>query len=79
MKIRIRRAVEICESLESTLCERMSGQTARAEVRANSHNIDPIEEKVLLDNILDLDDRKYAPSYASIKDMADWLRSHVTP
>ncbi|KAJ8132039.1 hypothetical protein O1611_g1588 [Lasiodiplodia mahajangana] len=52
----------------------MRGRTARGDTRANNHNLEAVEEDVLLQYVLDLDDRGYPPNYASIKDMADYLR-----
>lgn len=71
-KISIRCVSQISDVPAQSLRNKMNGRAARGDTRANSHNLDVVEEEVLLQYILDLDD--YPPNLASIKDMADYLR-----
>ncbi|EDN97555.1 hypothetical protein SS1G_12406 [Sclerotinia sclerotiorum 1980 UF-70] len=43
------------------------------ETRANGHKITELEEKVLLQYIIDMDDRGFAPKLSGVEDMANYI------
>jgi hypothetical protein len=57
----------------TTLRDRISGATPRAESRPTNTNLTSTEEEVLIQYILDLDSRGFAPRLASVEDMANLL------
>ena len=57
----------------STLQDRITGLTFRAEARANSHKLTQTEEETLVRRITSMDDRASAPTHLMVKEMADLL------
>jgi hypothetical protein len=72
-KISCRSAAKIYEVPESTLRDRMAGRTPRAEARSNCHKLNDIEEDTIVQYILSLDSRGFAPRLAGVEDMANLL------
>ena len=68
-----RRAATIFNVPESTLRDRRAGKPARRDCPPNSKKLTQAEEEVIVNRILDLDQRGFAPTYAAIRDMADRL------
>ena len=59
----------------TTLHRRHAGQDSRRDISANLRKLTDLEEKVLLDWILDLDSRGFQPRLEDIREMADRLRT----
>ena len=72
-KISMRRAAQLYNVPYSTLRSRMMGATPAKEFRPKSHNLDAIEESVLVRYILDLDDRGFPPRLEDVEDMANYI------
>jgi hypothetical protein len=68
-----RAAAKIYNVPLSTLNARINGRTPRHDIRANSTKLTPIEEEVIIQYILDLDSRGFAPRLAGVEDMANLL------
>ena len=58
---------------ERTIRRRRAGIPARRDCQPNSKKLTKLEEEVIVDHILDLDRRGFAPTYAAVRDMADKL------
>jgi len=69
----IRRAAEAFNVPKSTLIARLSGRASRQECTANSMKLSTVEEEVLLQKILDLNNRGFPPTLATITDMANLI------
>jgi hypothetical protein len=68
-----RRAALVYNVPKSTLNDRRAGKLARSDCQPNSKKLTQLEEQVIIDHILNLDLRGFAPTYAAIRDMADKL------
>jgi helix-turn-helix, Psq domain len=60
-KISIRVAAKLYNIPHSTLAHRIAGRTPYNEIKANCHKLTEIEEEVIVQYILDLDSRGFAP------------------
>jgi hypothetical protein len=69
----IYRAVAVYNIPETTLRHQRAGMAARRDCPPNSKKLTQREEEVLVQYILDLDHRGFAPTYAAVRDMADRL------
>jgi hypothetical protein len=58
---------------EATLRRRRAGMPARRDSQPNSKKLTPREEEVIVQYILDLDERGFSPTDAIVRDMADKL------
>ena len=47
--------------------------SARRDCQPNSKKLTKLEEEVIVDYILDLDLRRFSPTYAAVRDIADKL------
>ena len=74
-KLSERKAATIYEIPRSSLQHRRVGKQPRREIPANSRNLTELEEKVLLERVLDLDARGFQPQLSDIREMADRLRT----
>jgi hypothetical protein len=74
-KLSVQKAATIYEVPESSLCDRRAGEKSRREIPANSRKLTDLEEKVLLERVLDLDTRGFQPRLSDIREMADRLRA----
>jgi hypothetical protein len=68
-----RRAAAIFNVPESTLRSRRAGTRARRDCTANSKKLTKLEEEVIIEHILDLDLRGFAPTLEAVRQMADKL------
>ena len=66
-------AAKIYKVLESTLRDRMASRTTRRESSANCHKLTKLEEEVIVQRILDMDTRGFAPWLAGVGDMANFI------
>jgi hypothetical protein len=71
--IYVRRAASTFNVPESTLRDRRARKPARRDCQPNSRKLTLREEEVIIRYILDLDTRRFAPTYAAIRDIADKL------
>jgi len=69
----IRRAAKAFNVPKSTLIARLSSRASRQECTANSMKLSTIEEEVLLQKILNLDNRGFLPTLATITDIANLI------
>lgn len=58
---------------ESTLRSRRAGTTARRDCEPKSKKLTKLEEEVIVEHILDLDTRGFAPTLGAVRDMANKL------
>jgi hypothetical protein len=72
-KMSIRRAATLYNVPRSTLTHRLAGRTSRNETKANCHKLTEVEEEVIIQYILDLDTRGFAPRLAGVEDMANYI------
>jgi hypothetical protein len=68
-----RRAIATYNVPRSTLKDRRAGTTARRDCEANSKKLTKLEESVIVQHILDLDSRGFAPNLNAVRDMANKL------
>lgn len=68
-----RSAAKIYNVPESTLRDRMAGRPPRAEYRPKGHKLTELEEEVIVQKILDMDTRGFAPRLAGVEDMANFI------
>ncbi|USP82162.1 hypothetical protein yc1106_09436 [Curvularia clavata] len=57
----------------ATLHRRRAGCPTRRDCQPNSKKLTKLEEEMIVDHILNLDSRGFAPTYAAVRDMADKL------
>jgi len=69
----VSRAAATYNVVESTLRNRRAGKPARRDCQPNSKKLTTLEEEVVVRNILHLDQRGFAPTYAAVRDIADSL------
>jgi len=51
----------------------MAGRTERSEYRQKAYKLTKLEEEVIIQHIIDLDSRGFAPRLAGVEDMANYL------
>jgi hypothetical protein len=68
-----RRAASTYNVPKLTLHDRRAGKLARRDCQPNSKKLTQLEEQVIINHILDLDLRGFAPTYAAVRDMANKL------
>ena len=68
-----RAAAKLYDVPETTLRDRITGRPARQDVRPNRHKLTNLEEEVLIQYILDLDSRGFAPRLDGVEDIANLL------
>lgn len=66
-------AAKIYNISYTTLSDRMAGRTHRSETRPNRQKLSDLEEGVIIQHILDLDSRGFAPRLAGVEDMANYI------
>jgi hypothetical protein len=71
--IYVRRTASTFNVPESTLRDRRARKPARRDCQPNSRKLTLCEEEVIIRYILNLDTRRFAPTYAAIRDIANKL------
>jgi hypothetical protein len=71
--IHVRRAALTFDVPESTLRDRRAGKPAQRDCQPNSRKLTQREEEVITGHILNLDLRRFAPTYAAVRDIANKL------
>jgi hypothetical protein len=69
-KSSIRSSAKSYSVLKDTLRHRLNGRVACVDTRANSHKLTSTEEEVLIQWILSIDERSYAPKPATVRNAA---------
>jgi hypothetical protein len=69
----LRRAAAAFNVPHQTLSDRLRGITSRAKTRPNRQKLTTTEEQTIVQYILDLDSRGFAPRLCEVADMADKL------
>jgi hypothetical protein len=72
-KLSQRSTAKIYKVPQKTLSNRIAGRTYRPETKANSLKLTKREERVIIQYILDLDSRGFAPRLASIEEIANYI------
>ncbi|APA09329.1 hypothetical protein sscle_05g040990 [Sclerotinia sclerotiorum 1980 UF-70] len=72
-KLSIRKAAKLYNISHTTLIRRMNGLTPHTEFRPKSHNLTDLEEEVLIQYILDIDERGFSPRISDVEDMANYI------
>jgi hypothetical protein len=70
-----RRAAATFEISRATLHHRRAGRPARRDCQPNSKKLTQLEEEVIVNYIINLDTRGFAPTYAAVRNMADKLQA----
>jgi hypothetical protein len=69
----LRAAARIYSVSHRTLSNRRAGKASRRDTRPNSMRLLPTEEAVIVQHILNLEERGFPPRIAAVNDMADTL------
>ncbi|APA14877.1 hypothetical protein sscle_13g096470 [Sclerotinia sclerotiorum 1980 UF-70] len=69
----ITKAAKVYSVPRSTLRNRINNRNNQMEIRANGYKITELEEKVLLQYIIDMDDRGFTPKLSGVEDMANYI------
>ena len=72
-KLSRRAAAKLYNVPESSLRLRMNGHSTLYERRPAAQKLTKLEEEVILQNILDMDSRGFAPRLASVEDIANFI------
>ena len=72
-KLNPNKVAKIYDVPETTLRNRMSGTPSKAETQPKNRLLDELEEKVLLEHIIDLDNRGFSPKLEAVEDMANHI------
>ena len=67
----VRSAAAASEVCSKKLEKRLKGIRPRRDCEANSKKLTKLEESVIIEHILDLDLRGFAPKYNAVRDMAN--------
>ena len=73
-KLTLFAAVKLYGVPRMTLVRRRKGVRPRMETIANSRNLDPLEEEVIVRRVLDLYEQGFSPGFSVVEDMANLLR-----
>ncbi|EDN99218.1 hypothetical protein SS1G_14078 [Sclerotinia sclerotiorum 1980 UF-70] len=69
----LRKAAKIYNITHTTLIRRMKGITPASEYRQKQHKITKIEEEVIIQHIIDMDERGFSPKFISVESMANHI------
>ena len=72
-KLSIRRAAALYNIPRTSIANRMNGRTFKQETRSPTQVLTDLEEDVLVQRILDLDDRGFAAQISMVGEMANHL------
>ena len=70
-KLKVRKAAQIYDVPHSTLRDRISGKTSVTNCALEKRLLNELEEKVLVQHIIDLDNRGFSPRLKDVEDMAN--------
>jgi hypothetical protein len=69
-KLSVRKAAQIYDVPEATLRYRINGRVLKAEIQSKSQLLSKLEEEVLVQHIIDLDNRGFSPQLKDVEDIA---------
>jgi hypothetical protein len=72
-KINRSNTTKIYDILYSTLTDRINGRTPIYERRLGASKLTELKEEVIIQNILDINTRRFVPRLASIEDIANYI------
>ena len=72
-KLSVRAAAKIYNISHTTLYQRRRGRSSRRDIPANSHKLTELEERTIIQYILDLVTRSFPPRLSGVEDMANQL------
>jgi hypothetical protein len=72
-KISIRRAIILYEIPRNSFSYKLAGQISCNKTKINCHKLTEIEEEVIIRYILDLNTRGFAPRFAGIKNITNYI------
>ena len=72
-KLSRRKATKVYNIPYTILSDRIASRIPRRELKANCYKLTEVEEEVIIQYILDLDIRGFAPRLASIEDIANYI------
>ena len=72
-KLSRRSVAKLYKVPETTLRDRIVGRTPRSETRPNCHKLSELEEQVIVQYVLDLDSRGFAPRLVGVEDIANYI------
>jgi hypothetical protein len=70
----IRRAAKIYNVAATTIRDRRAGKPARRDIPANSRKLTDLEEKAIVEHVVELSRRSFPPRLRGVEDMANQLR-----
>jgi hypothetical protein len=70
-KLRVLQAAKIYDVSENIFHNKINSKASKVETRPQNRLLNEIEEKVLLEHIIDLDDRGFLPKIEIVEDMAN--------
>jgi helix-turn-helix, Psq domain/Tc5 transposase DNA-binding domain len=70
-KLSVHKAAQIYDVPKSTLHDRINGTKPTTEYRSKNRLLGELEEEVLIQHIVDLDNRGFSPRLKDIEDMAN--------
>ncbi len=72
-KLSSRAAAKLYNVFKTTLRAPMAGQTSRLEIWPTAQLLTKLEEKVIVQHILDMEERSFTPRLAGVEDMANYI------
>jgi hypothetical protein len=69
-KLRIHKAAQIYDVPDATLRHRINGRAPKTEIRPKNRLLSELEEEVIIQHIVDLDNRGFSPRLKDIEDIA---------
>ena len=72
-KLSVYKAATIYNILSSSLHDRMNSKTTKAEIQQKNRLLSELEEKVLLEYIIDLDNQGFSSKIESVEDIANYI------
>lgn len=67
-----RSAAKVYNVAEATLRRRRAGMPTRRDCQPNSKKLTQLKEQVIFDHVLDLDQRRFGPSYLRCRTRYGW-------
>ena len=72
-ELNIRKVAKIYNMPETSLRDRMKDGKSKAESRPKTQLLDELEEKVIIQHIIDLNDWGFSPLLEGVEDMANYI------
>lgn len=73
----IRTAAKVYEVILATLSRRLKGRAFRRNIMPNSRKLMELEEKKIIEYVLDLEARSFPPRLCDVEDMVCWWETHL--